>query len=91
MGVIERLREALHMGGKIRGHKVPVYGRGGEVDHLAIQHIELHAGEIAEVCAISDCPKARELEKGAKSVPPQTKVVIKADDLFEILDGVKEA
>jgi hypothetical protein len=90
MTAIERLRDALKVGGKTRGLRDPIYRPDGTLDHYAKEMIEVQAGDIAEACAAAADQTDKvviALAKGTKVHHPELKVTIYADDLFQILDG----
>ena len=89
MDAAKRLADALKEGGKIKGHKVPIYWTDGRLKDYAVQLVEVIAGAILEVCKGIAAPTeivAAQL-KGCGAGAPGRKVTLNADDVFHILDA----
>jgi hypothetical protein len=88
MTAIERLKDLLKTGGKVRGHKEPIYRPDKSLDHYAVQMIEVPAGDLAEVADLADKkhPVVGALHMGASQHEPEVRVTIKADDLFTLIE-----
>jgi hypothetical protein len=91
MTAVERLRDALAAGNKVRGFRKPIYRADCTLDHYAQHHVEIVAGDVLEACALADptVQVVKDLKKGSSAVPPETHVVVYADDLYALLDAVK--
>ena len=88
MDAAKRLADALKEGGKIKGHKVPVYWADGRLKEYAVQMVEVVAGDILEVCKGIAAPTeimAAQL-KGCGAGAAARKVTLLADDVFHILE-----
>jgi hypothetical protein len=88
---VERLKEALAVGGKVRGYRKPIYLPDGSLYSNAQQHIMVLAGDLAEACAQSDQEDAtvKIFAKAAASGAPDRKIGVLADQLFHVLDLCK--
>ena len=90
MTAADRLRDALTVGKKTRGRRVPVYRPDGSLDHNAVEHIEVTAGDVAEVCALAKDPTDSivQAQSNCSRLPKDLKVVLYADHVFHLLDQV---
>lgn len=88
MNAVERIRDALRAGNKIKGFRKPVYKRDKSLDHYSEQMIELVAGDIIAVAEKLDPedPIVAALLKGCQAGEPTRRVVIQADAAFHICE-----
>jgi hypothetical protein len=89
MAALDRLKGALVAGKKTRGKRTPYYRPDGSLDHYSREHIEVLAGDVAEVCAActnQDDEIVQAQTKGTSRLPGDTRVILYADDVFHLCD-----